>query len=70
MSTIPGGAGGGEVGTPCNEVYQREGKSIISDCKKPQKANRCILAVGKSRKRSGFVIFSYFIKDSTFTTVK
>ena len=27
-------------GTPCNEVYQRAKKSVISVCKKVQKGNR------------------------------
>ena len=39
--------------------------------RRPIRANRCIfnVAVKKSSKRSGFVIYSYF-KDTSFTSVK
>ena len=39
--------------------------------RRPIRADRCIfdMAVKKSSKRSGFVIYSYF-KDSSFTAVK
>ena len=39
--------------------------------RRPIRANRCFfnVAVKKSSKRSGFVIYLYF-KDSSFTTVK
>ena len=45
-------------------------KSVISVCKKTQKGcQRYSMAVKKSRKRSGFVIYSC-LKDSAFTAVK
>jgi len=52
------------------EVYEREGKSVISVCKKAQKRQQmhCMAAI-KSGKGSGFVICSY-LKDSAFTAVK
>ena len=50
-------------------VFERVGKCVISVCKKAQK---CLLmyfvAVTKSIKRSGFVIYSYF-KDNTFAAL-
>ena len=45
-------------------------KSVISVCKKTQKGcQRYSMAVKKSRKRSGFVIYSC-LEDSAFTAVK
>ena len=42
-------------------VYEREGKSVKSVCKKAQKEyNMYFMTVKKSRKLSGFVIYSHF----------
>ena len=53
------------------EVYERVGKSVISVRKKAQNLGLTdlFMAMKKSRKRSGFVIYFYF-KDSAFTAVK
>ena len=52
------------------EVYESVGLSVISVPKKAQKGLQIYSkAVEKSRKRSGFVIYSYF-KCSAFTLVK
>ena len=52
------------------EVYESVGKSVISVHKKAQKGLQSYSkAVKKSRKRSGFVIYSYF-KFSAFTMVE
>ena len=49
---------------------KRVGKSVIFVCKKAQRGYKLhFMAVRKSRKRSGFVIYS-FLKDSAFTAVK
>ena len=49
---------------------KRVGKSVISVCKKAQRCYKLhFMAVRKSRKRSGFVIYS-FLKDSAFTAIK
>jgi len=48
-----------------NALYERVGKSVIL----VQQGQEIIfMAVKKSRKRSGFVIYSHF-KDSEFTAV-
>ena len=58
------------VGNSLVEVDEREGKSVISVCKKSQgPTDRLLMAVKKLRKGSGFVIYSY-LKDSAFTAVK
>ena len=52
------------------EVYERVGKSVISFCKNDLKGLRKdFMAVKKSRKHSGFVIYSH-LKDSKFKTVQ
>ena len=52
------------------EVYESVGLSVISVRKKAQKGLQIYSkAVKKSRKRSGFVIYSYF-KFSAFTLVE
>ena len=52
------------VGISVVEVYERVEKSVLSVCKKARKGKQMhFTAVKKSRKRSGFVIF-------TFTVVK
>ena len=55
------------------EVYERIGKSVISVFKKAQNFGVITLthfiAMKKSRKRSGFVIY-FYIKDSPFKAVK
>ena len=52
------------------EVCESVGSSVISVRKKAQKGSQIYFkAVKKSRKRSGFVIYSYF-KFSAFTLVK
>ena len=52
------------------EVYESVGLSVISLRKKVQRGLQIYCkAVKKSRKRSGFVIYSYF-KCSAFTLVK
>ena len=52
------------------EVCESVGSSVISVRKKAQKGSQIYSkAVKKSRKRSGFVIYSYF-KFSAFTMVK
>ena len=49
------------VGISLVEVYERVGKSVISVCKSGQKGYQMyFMAVKKSQKRSGFVIYSYF----------
>ena len=48
------------------EVYEREGKSVILFCKKAREGEQIhFMAVKKSRKHSGFVIY-----DSAFTAVE
>ena len=57
------------VGSYLLEVYERVGKSVISVCKKAQKGLQMhFMAVKKSRKRSGFVIYSC-LKYSEFTAI-
>lgn len=52
------------------KVYGTVGKSVILVGKKGQKGKQMhFTAVKKSRKRSGFVIYSYF-KDSAFKAVE
>ena len=58
------------VGILLVEVYESVGLSVISVRKKAQKGSQIYFkAVKKSRKRSGFVIYSYF-KFSAFTLVE
>ena len=59
------------VGIWLVELYERIGKSIILVGRKTQNSYKQMhfMAVKKSRKRSGFVISSYF-EDSAFTVVK
>ena len=58
------------VGILLVEVCESVGSSVISVRKKAQKGSQIYSkAVKKSRKRSGFVIYSYF-KRSAFTLVK
>ena len=58
------------IGISIVEACERVGKPVISVGKKVQKGKkRHFMAEKKSRKRSGFVIHSYF-KDSTFSAVK
>ena len=58
------------VGILLVEVYESVGLSVISVRKKAQKGSQIyFMAVKKSRKRSGFVIYSYF-KFSAFTLLK
>ena len=58
------------VGISLVEVYERVGKSVISVCKSCQKGYRMyFMAVKKSQKRSGFVMYSYF-EDSALTAVE
>ena len=58
------------VGILLVEVYESVGLSVISVRKKAQKGLQIYSkAVKKSRKRSGFVIYTYF-KCSAFTLVK
>ena len=52
------------------KYIKRVGKSVISVCKKAQRFYKLhFMAVRKSRKRSGFVIYSC-LKDTAFTAVK
>ena len=52
------------------KVHGRVGKSVILVGKKAQKGKHMhFMAVKKSRKRSGFAIYSNF-KDSAFTAVR
>ena len=53
------------------ELYERIGKSVILVGRETLKGYKKMhfMAVKKSRKRSGFVIYSYF-KDSTCTALK
>ena len=52
------------------QVYEYVWNSFISVVKKTQKGLQMhLMAVKKSRKRSGFVIYSY-LKDSAFTAVE
>ena len=53
------------------QVCERVGKSVISIWQREKMSNRCILWQWKlkARKRSGFVIYSYF-KVSALTVVK
>ena len=53
------------------ELHERIEKSVILVGRMTQKGYKQMhfMAVKKSRKRSGFVIYSYF-KDSAFTAVK
>ena len=58
------------VGISLVEVYEWVGKYVILVGKKAQKGQQVhFKAVKKLRKRSGFVIYSYF-KDSAFTVVE
>ena len=54
------------------EVYECVGKYVISSVKRLKRTNRCILnkAVKKLRKRSSFVIYSWYVKDNAFTVVE
>ena len=61
---------GKRVGNSLVEVYEKEGTSVISVCKKSHgPTDGLLMAVKKLRKGSGFVIYSY-LKDSAFTAVK
>ena len=58
------------VGILLVEVYESVGLSVISVRKKAQKGSQIYFkAVKKSRKRSGFVIYSYY-ECSAFTLVE
>ena len=58
------------VGILLVEVYESVGLSVISVRKKDQKGSQIYFkAVKKSRKRSGFVIYSYY-ECSAFTLVE
>ena len=58
----------GDFASP--ELYEREGKSVKSVCKKAQKDyHMYFMTVKKSRKLSGFVIYSHF-KNSAFIAVE
>ena len=51
-------------------TFARAGKSVSSVFKREQNGSQTnFVAVEKSRKRSGFFIYSY-LKDSEFTAVK
>ena len=41
------------VGISQAELYEKVGKSIISVCKRPNRAKRCIFSCERSTKRSG-----------------
>ena len=59
------------LGISLAEVYECVGKYVISSVKRLKRANRCILRQWKKlRKRSGFVIYSWYVKDSAFTVVE
>ena len=50
------------VGISLVGVYERVGKSVILVCKKAQKVQMIhFLTVKESRKRSGFVIYSFLM---------
>ena len=57
------------VGISQAELYERVGKSIISVCKRPNRAKRCIFSCEKVNKTFWFVSYTYF-KESAFTAVK
>ena len=58
------------VGISLVEVFERVGKSVILVSKKgPKGLPIAFYGCEMSRKRSGFVIYSY-IKDSAFTELK
>ena len=42
------------------ELYERAGKFVLFSLKKPVRANKCILWLWESRKRSSFVVYSSF----------
>ena len=54
------------VGVSLAELYERVGKFVIFSLKKPIKANKCILWLWKSRKRSSFVVCSRFKERALF----
>ena len=57
------------VGISQAELYERVEKSIISVCKRPNRAKRCTFSCEKVNKTFWFVSYTYF-KESTFTAVK
>ena len=57
------------VGISQAELSKRVGKSIISVCKRPNRAKRCIFSRKKVNKTFWFVSYTYF-KKSSFTAVK
>ena len=58
------------VGILLVEVYERVGKSVISVHKKAQKSKQIhFMVVKQLRKRSGFMIYSFF-KDNAFTAAQ
>ena len=61
----------GMLGISLAEVYECVGTYVISSVKRLKRANRCILRQWKKlRKRSGFVIYSWYVKESVFTVVE
>ena len=51
--------------------YERAWKSVILVGKRAQNSYQMhFMAVKNSRKHSGFVTYSYYLKDSAFTAVK
>ena len=58
------------VGISLVVVCKRIRKSVISSVKRPKRANRCILWLGKSREKYSGLVINSCLKESVFTALK
>ena len=58
------------VGISLVVVCKRIRKSVISSVKRPKRANRCILWLGKSREKYSGLVINSCLKESAFTALK
>ena len=59
------------VGISPVEMYEKEGQSVISVCKKAQKGQQMhFIVVKKSRKSAGFSIYSFFQRQNISSSLK
>ena len=59
----------GDVGISLVVVCKRIRKSVTSSAKRPKRANRCILWLGKSREKYSGLVINSCLKESAFTAL-
>ena len=59
-----------DVGISLVVVCKRIRKSVTSSVKRPKRANRCILWLGKSREKYSGLVINSCLKESAFTSLK